>query len=144
MESPLSINTLQSLKSSYANVVAFFRLEENSCNFKLDCLSKWGAQLGINPIEVHRMLEGPSLQMFEKPTTSIDALSQVYDLVYMVFMDEMVEDIELELVSTYARSIGLESYVVNNILKAIVAAQLDGVSNELLRSDLLVHPEVYV
>ncbi|AHM61016.1 hypothetical protein D770_13810 [Flammeovirgaceae bacterium 311] len=144
MDSPVSINMLKSLKSSYNNVLAFFTKEENSCAYKLQCLVKWGFQLGIHKAELHRYMKDPALLRFEYPASHIDALSQVYDLVYMVYMDGVVEDIELEVVSEYASSIGLEAYVVNNLLKAMVAAQMDGTSDEVLRTDITEHPEVYV
>lgn len=144
MDSSVSISMLKGLKSSYTNVLAYFVQEENSCAYKLQCLVKWGFQLGIHKTELHRYMKDPALIRFQLPTTNIDALAQVYDLVYMVYMDGIVEDIELELVSEYASSIGLESHVVNNLLKAMVAAQMDGTPDEALRSDILVHPEVYV
>ncbi|WP_224995449.1 hypothetical protein [Cesiribacter sp. SM1] len=144
MDSSISISMLKGLKSSYINVLAFFTQEENSCAYKLQCLVKWGLQLGIHKAELHRYMKDPALIRFQAPNSNINALAQVYDLVYMVYMDGIVEDIELELVSEYASSIGLEAHVVNNLLKAMVAAQMDGTPDEALRSDILVHPEVYV
>lgn len=144
MNSPVTINSLHSLKSSFLNVLAYFTLEENSCAFKLECLLKWGNELGVSKAELHRLMKNPSLISFVVPATTIDALAQIYDLVYMVNMDGIVEDVELEVVSEYAAGIGLESCTVNNLLKAMVAAQLDGLTDEDLRSDIRLHPEMYV
>lgn len=144
MNSPESINSLSSLKRSYFNVLAFYMLDENSCADKLSCLLKWGAELSIAKVELHRLMKNPALLPYQAPETQIDALAQVYDLVYMVYMDGIIEDVELQVVSEYAGSIGLESCIVNNLLKALIAAQMDGVTDEALRSDIKVHPEVYV
>jgi hypothetical protein len=144
MNSPVSLNSLPSLKRSYFNVLAFFMLDENSCADKLSCLLKWGAELGVSRVELHRLMKNPALLPYQAPENQIDALAQTYDLVYMVYMDGIVEDVELQVVSEYASSIGLESCIVNNLLKALVAAQIDGITDEALRSDIIIHPEVYV
>ena len=146
MDLPQPANTLRSLRSSFSNILAYIIKEEVHCASKLDCLSKWGAQLGFHPAELHRLINTPAKLKYEAPETSIDALSQVYDLVHMVYMDGIVEDVELELVSLYASGVGLEAHVVNNLLKALVTAQIDGISDEAeaIRSDLKAHPEVYV
>lgn len=136
--------TLNALKHSFCNILAYV-VKEEQCNAKLDCLKKWAIQLGLHQLELHRLMSSPTLT-YQAPQNNIDALEQVYDLVYMVYMDGMIEDIELELVSSYAKGVGLEPFVVNNLLKALITAQLDGVSDEAtaIRSDIKVHPEVYV
>lgn len=144
MNLPLSLSTLEGLKGSYINVLAFIMQNENSCDSRLICLSKWGVQLGYQEEELLKLMHKPSSLVFKAPASNIDALAQIYDLVCMVYMDGIVEDIELDLVSVYADGIGLQSHVVNNLLKALVAAQLDGIPNEAIRSDIKVHPEVYV
>ncbi|EMR02417.1 hypothetical protein [Cesiribacter andamanensis] len=144
MNSSLTLTSLASLRKSYFNVLAFYMLDENSCADKLSCLLKWGAELEISKSELLRLMKNPSLLPYQSPESTIDALAQIYDLVYMVYMDGIVEDVELAVVTEYAAQLGLEPCTVNALLKALVAAQLDGVTNEALRSDIIVHPEVYV
>ena len=144
MDISISNSTLRSLKNSFANILAFVVQENGSDTQKITCLTKWGAQLGFRQAELHRLILSPSLLKYEAPANNIDALSQVYDLVYMVYMDGVIEDVELDLVSLYATGIGLEAYVVNDLLKALVSAQIDGIPNEEIRLDLKAHPEVYL
>lgn len=144
MQAPISSNTMRSLKASYKNILAYVLQETNTCEYQLNCLSKWGAQLGYRQAELHRMINAPGLTKYEAPASSTDALAQVYDMVYMVYMDGVIEDIELEVVSAFATGVGLEAFVVNNLLKALISAQIDGLPNEAIRSDIKIHPEVYV
>ena len=137
-----SVSAHDGLRNSFINILAFVMQNENSCDSRLICLSKWGTELGYQEEELQKLMFKPSSLVYKAPVSNIDALSQVYDLVCMVYMDGIVEDIELDLVSIYASGVGLEAHVVNNLLKALVAAQLDGIPNEAIRSDIKVHPEV--
>ena len=110
----------------------------------MQCLLKWGTQLNISKIELERIMAMPGLLNFEKPGKEGDALEQVYDLVYITYMDGVVEDVELQAISTYTKAIGMEPHVVNNLLKALVSASYDGVEDQEIRKDILSHPEVYV
>lgn len=145
MDSPAQASTLFSLRNSFRNILTYVVKEEEQCVSKLECLSKWGHQLGLDQTELHSLINDPAMR-YQAPSNSLDALEQVYDLVYMVYMDGIIEDVELELVSLYASGIGLEAHVVNNLLKALIAAQLDGVKNEAeaIRSDIKKCPEAYV
>ncbi|WP_236613973.1 hypothetical protein [Nafulsella turpanensis] len=109
----------------------------------MNCLFKWGLQLNIYKIELLRIRAMPALLSFEKPTRENEALEQVYDLVYMTYMDGIVEDVELEVINSFVKAIGMEPHVVNNMLKALVSASFDGVDDASLRKDILLHPEVY-
>ena len=110
----------------------------------MPCLLKWGMQLNIQKVELHRIMAMPGLLSFEKPDRESDALEQIYDLVYITYMDGIIEDVELQAISTYTKAIGMEPYVVNNILKALVSANYDGIQDMEIRKDILSHPEVYV
>lgn len=137
-------SVLNKLRKSYYNVFAFFLKEQNQDQHILSCLIKWGLSLNIHKIELLRIKAVPSLLSFEKPATTSEALEQVYDLLYLTNMDGVVEDVELEVVTHYSRAIGIEPYVVNNLLKALVSASYDGVGDNELRDDIKQHPEVYV
>ncbi|MDZ7607557.1 MAG: hypothetical protein U5K79_18660 [Cyclobacteriaceae bacterium] len=53
-------------------------------------------------------------------------LAHIFNLVYMVYLDDTVEDIELEVVTQFAEKIGFQSHIVNDLLKTIVTAPYDG------------------
>lgn len=110
----------------------------------MQCLLKWGRQLNIQKVDLHRIMAIPDMLGFEKPDKEGDALEQIYDLVYITYMDGIVEDVELQAISTYAKAIDLEPHVVNNLLKALISANYDGVEDAEIRKDILNHPEVYV
>lgn len=137
-------SALNKLRKSYYNVFAFFLKEQHQDTHIMDCLIKWGVALNIHKIELLRIKAVPNLLSFEKPANTSDALEQIYDLLYLTNMDGIVEDVELEVINQYSKLIGIEPYVVNNLLKALVSASYDGVEDSDLRNDIKRHPEVYV
>ena len=136
-------SSINKLRKSFYNVFAYFLSKEANKGI-MNCLFKWGLQLNIYKIELHRIQAMPALLSFEKPASEREALEQIYDLVYMTYMDGIVEDVELEVINYYVKAIGMEPHIVNNLLKALVSATYDGVGDQDLRKDILLHPEVYV
>lgn len=139
-----SDQSINRLRKSFYNILAYFLEEEKHNVHAMECLTKWGVELGIHKTELQRIIAIPGLLSFTKPERTTEGLEQIYDLLYMVNMDGIVEDIELSVINIYTPKIGLEPYVVNNLLKALVSASLDGINDKDLRKDINLHPEVYV
>ena len=141
-----SDQSINRMRKSFYNILALFLEEEKNNHQVLKCLIKWGVELGINEIALQRIIAIPGVLSFTKPDRTSDALEQIYDLLFMINMDDIVEDIELSVINIYTKKIGLEPHVVNvnNVLKALVSASLDGVNDSDLRDDIKHHPEVYV
>jgi hypothetical protein len=137
-------SSLSKLRKSFYNVYAYFLQEEKQDQNIMECLIKWGVALNISRIELLRLKGVPSLLNFEKPGKTNDALEHIYDLLYMTIMDNVVEDIELEVITQYSKAIGIEPFTVNNLLKALLSASFDGVQDSELREDIKKYPEIYV
>lgn len=131
------------LRISYYNILGYFLKQESKDPQILDCLHKWGLELGISELELKRLRINPASLRYERPQKITDKLQQVYDLVFMIYLDGVVEDIELTVASTYALATGLEAHVVNNLLKALVTAPDDETDINEVRTDIGQHPEFY-
>lgn len=125
----------QSVKSSFINIYILFLKEEPITTHLVDCLLKWGIQLDLNEQELNGMIKQRENFDFQMPTRQ-EAIEQIYDLVYMIYMDEVVEDAELQIATKYAEKLGFESHVVGDLLKAIVAAPGDGLDHHELKSEI--------
>jgi hypothetical protein len=126
----------QDVKKAFFNIFSFFLdTEPESVEFH-DCIYKWGIQLGVGKDVLDFFVSEPSTIKFEKPDTRLKALEQVYDLVYMIYLDGIVEDVELKVASKFAQSLGFEEYIVGELLKSIVTAPYDGISGREVRKEL--------
>ena len=126
----------QDVKKAFFNIFSFFlSTEPDSVEFH-DCIYKWGIQLGVGKDVLDFFVSEPSTIHFEKPETRLKSLEQVYDLVYMIYLDGIVEDVELKVASKFAQSLGFEQYIVGELLKSIVTAPYDGLSGSDVRKEL--------
>jgi len=126
----------QDVKKAFFNIFSFFISTEPDSKEFHDCIYKWGVQLGVGKDVLDFFVSEPSTIKFEKPDTQLKALEQVYDLVYMIYLDGIVEDVELIVASKFAQSLGFEQYIVGELLKSIVTAPYDGIPRSEVRKEL--------
>ncbi|MBT1704533.1 hypothetical protein [Chryseosolibacter indicus] len=120
----LTKEQIHSLTKSYLNILALFLDQENIESRFLRCLLKWGFQLKLNPEDLKRGID-ISLLKFSQPQEKIERLESIYHLVYMIYLDKVVEDIELEVATVYAERLGFKPDVVSELFKSIATADYD-------------------
>jgi hypothetical protein len=132
----LTKEQLHSVKKSYLNILALFLGREVIESKYLRCLLKWGFQLHLNPDDLKKANIDISSVKFTHPSEKIERLESIYHLVYMIYLDKVVEDVELEVATTYAKELGFKSEVVSELFKSIATADYD------LKKKRNVHREV--
>lgn len=134
----MNLNTeeLQSIKDSFFNILALFLSQEKIESKYVACLMKWSAQLNLSQQDLHK-IEGEFDRLtFQDAESKIEKMEAIYHLVHMIYMDNIVEDIELEVASVYATKLGFDSSVVGELFKAIATAPFDGNSTQAVRSNV--------
>jgi len=122
----LSKEELQSVKSSFFNILALFLGQEHIESKYVACLLKWSAQLNLSQEDLHK-IEGEFDKLtFHKLQSKVEKMEAIYHLVHMIYLDNIVEDIELEVASLYAQKLGFNSSIVGELFKAIATAPFDG------------------
>lgn len=121
----LNKEQLLSVKKSYFNILALFLGQDKIESRFLRCLLKWGFQLHLNPEDLkHSNVDISSLK-YTHPVEKVEGLESIYHLVYMIYLDEVVEDVELEVATIYARQLGFNDETVNELFKSIATAEYD-------------------
>ncbi len=119
----LTQEELKSIKASFFHIYNTFLDEGHLSKDYIGCLFKWGVQLHINENELDQLNAEEDVDKIKEKGVAIEHL---YNLVYMIYLDEKVEDIELKVVSEYAEKLGFKPHIVNDLLKNIVTAPYDG------------------
>ena len=125
------------IKESYFNLLAAFFEQENIKTPHARCLIKWGAQLGFNPQDIDDLGKGLVSSTFSFPKDKVAKLESVYHLVHMIYLDRIVEDIELEVASIYATRLGFKNSLVGDLFKSIATAEFDPSSPEDVRKEVI-------
>ena len=133
----LTQEQLNSVKKSYFNILALFLEKEKIESRYLRCLLKWGFQLHLNPHDLHHAQVDVSHLAFTEPGEKIDKLESIYHLVFMIYLDEVVEDVELEVATIYAEKLGFKPFVVGELFKSIATSEYDQIRSEGARAEIL-------
>lgn len=136
MDLPLNRDEYNSVRKSFFNIFALFIKVESINSQMMECIFKWGIQLGISRDELHFILNKPEAIQYVEPENQIEAIEHVYDIVYMIYLDGIVEDVELEVTMKYAENLGFKPHIVGDLLKAIVTAPHDGLDKTQVRKEL--------
>jgi hypothetical protein len=125
------------IKESYFNLLAAFFEQESIKTPHARCLIKWGSQLGINPQDIDDLGKGLVNSKFSFPKDEVAKLESVYHLVHMIYLDQIVEDVELEVASLYATRLGFKNGLVGDLFKSIATAEFDLSSPEDVRKEVI-------
>jgi hypothetical protein len=132
MKLPLNETEYRSVIQSYNNIFSTFSNDDSIPAFFEECIFKWGIQLGISKEDLRYIENNPETIRFIPPRDRKEALEQIYDLVYIIFLDEIIEDDELKVAMEYAKKLGFEPSIIGDLLKAMVTASHDTIR----RSDI--------
>lgn len=140
--SDFSGELLQSVKKSYLNILALFFEEEKIDTRYLRCLLKWGFQLGITPDDLKPSIDLSQLR-YTHPEEKLERLESIYHLVYMIYLDDVVEDVELEVATIYAQKLGFSSLLVSDLFKSIATADYDQAQPRDVRQEVMDFLKIY-
>jgi hypothetical protein len=112
------------VKKSYFNLLAVMMTSPTIESRYIRCLVKWGIQLGVNVADL-KELEITNATIPSDKTGRIEAL---YHLIYMIYLDKVVEDVELEVATAFAEKLGLQKELVGDLFKSIATLGYDNYS----------------
>jgi len=127
---------LLSVKQSYFNILSLFLGEENVQSKYVACLLKWSAQLKLTQKDLHHIEDNFDHLEFSIPQSKVDRMEAIYHLVHMIYLDNVVEDIELEVATIYASKLGFKGFIVGELFKAIATAPFDGKTTNEVRKEI--------
>lgn len=124
MTEELSKDQIASIRRSYFNILGLFLEKEYFESRFIRCLLKWGFQLQVTPDDLNKEKLDVATVSFRQPH-KVDRLETIYHLVYMIYLDKVVEDVELEVAAIYAEKLGFKPGVVSDLFKSIATAAYD-------------------
>jgi hypothetical protein len=111
-----------SVKKSYLHILRIFLNREEIKTKYMTCLLKWGMHLRLDKFDL-KDLDQADTFVGEDDETRAEA---IYHLVYMIYLDNKVEDVELEVASIYSEALGFNKTFVADLFKSLVTAPADG------------------
>jgi hypothetical protein len=137
MKKHLKKEHLSSVKKSYFNILGLFLGEDKMESRYLRCLLKWGFQLSLTPDDLRLANVHLETLSYLQPSEKVEKLEAIYHLVYMIYLDEVVEDVELEVATIFAETLGFRPSVVSDLFKSIATAVYDGSVERNVHAEVL-------
>ncbi len=128
---------LDSVKGSYFNILGLFLNSEKMQSRYLRCLLKWGFQLQLSPEDLRKSNVDFATLSYRQPAEKVAKLEAIYHLVYMIYLDDVIEDVELEVASIYAKALGFKPSIVSDLFKSIATLDFDGTTQRNVHSEVL-------
>jgi hypothetical protein len=129
--SNLEDSQYRSIKASFFHIYHTFIRDGYLSKDLVSCLFKWAIQLHLAEEDIAELT---AAQGEEGSADKNRNLEHLFNLVYMIYLDERVDDVELTVLSKYAEKLGFEPHIVNDLLKDIVTAPYDGCDLNGLKS----------
>ena len=132
----LSKEEINSLKKSFMNILALFFKKPTIETRYVACLMKWSTQLELSIQDLHKIEENFDHLDFKPLAVKEEKLEAIFNLIHMIYLDNIVEDIELEVATIYAKELGFKEELVDELFKAIATAPYDGKSTLDVREEI--------
>lgn len=132
----LTAEESDSIKKSLQNIYALFLSQDSIKPQYITCLIKWGIQLKLNNEEITSIINNVDKDSFVIPKDKVTVIQSIYDLVHLIYLDDKVEDLELEVATVYTQALGYKPHLVGDILKTILTAPYDGLKDESIREEI--------
>ena len=143
MNPTLDKQHLITVKGSYFNILALFLGQEKIYSRFLRCLLKWGFQLHLSPEDLSKANVDLSHLQFAHPGDKVVKLESIYHLVYMIYLDAVVEDVELEVATIYAVQLGFKPSIVSDLFKSIATEVYDDAAERNVRQEVMDFLKLY-
>lgn len=137
MSTTLTKDQLASIRESYFNILALFLEKEVIESRFVRCLLKWGFQLDLSPEDLVIPTPRDLNTISFKAPDRVEKLEAIYHLVYMIYLDKVVEDVELEVAIIYAARLGFKGEVVSELFKSIATVDYDQSNPYTVRQEVI-------
>ena len=139
----LTKEQIHSVKKSYLNILALFLGQDKLESKYLRCLLKWGFQLHLNPDDLRQANIDITSMQFTHPEEKLHRLEAIYHLVCMIYLDKVVEDVELEVATIYAKQLGFKTSLVRELFQSIATADYDRTKPRNVQQEVMDFIKVY-
>ena len=115
----LTKEELESVRNSYLNILTLLLRDDKVDTRYVGCLIKWAVQLQLEGSDLTDVETNFNKLVFNMPATPGEKLDAIFDLVHMIYLDNIAEDIELEIATKYAEQLGFQKHTVGEIFQSL-------------------------
>jgi hypothetical protein len=124
------------VKSHFANLCQLALADAFVTKDELEYLNKLCSNFNLDKEDFDYIMDNAYSIPFYAPKTSMERLEQIYDLVRMVLIDDIIDERKVFLCVEVAEKLGFKAHVVGDLIKALVNVNEETGEDTLLEDDL--------
>jgi hypothetical protein len=126
------------IKSHFANLCQLAMADAILNKKETEYLNDLCKQYGLTKNDFDEIMDNAYSIEFVSPETPLARLEQMYDLVRMVLMDEIIDERKVQLCVKVAKSLGFGPQIVGDLIKALVTVEDTGGEDDFGLEDLKI------
>lgn len=107
-------------KEHFKNLIKVALADGNVDKQELEMLHRFGRKMGFTDPEIDNLIDAAGTWSFNPPYELAKRFEQLYDIVKMVLADNIIDENEMKLASTYAIKLGFEQKEIDNLLQLLI------------------------
>jgi len=120
------------LMNLFTIAIADNNVDPNELNF----LYQIGIENGITQEQIDEIIANPQKQRFVLPTSPIDAITQLYDIITMVLIDKKIHPFEVSFSKSFALKLGISEIIIDELIEKLIEEISSGRSKESIISEI--------
>jgi hypothetical protein len=114
-------------RNHFLNLFSVAIADNNIDPKELDYLYNLGLARGFDKEEIDDVIANPHKIRFVKPTTLLEAIEQLYELIGMLLSDEIIHPHEVDLCKAFAKKMDFKEEIIDELIEKLIEETRAGV-----------------
>lgn len=120
----------------FINLFAVALADNNLEPKEITYLYELGIEKGLSREEIDDIISNPHKARFVKPSTMIEAIDQLFDLIQMVLRDGRIHPHEVDLCKSFAKRFGINKEIIDDLIEKLIEEVQSGKTKQTLIDEL--------
>lgn len=120
----------------FINLFSMAIADNNLDPSELKFLYELGLEKGLTIEQIDDIITNPHKARFVKPTSILEAINQLYDIVHMVTIDGKIHPHEVDLCKLFAKRFDINEEIIDELIEKLIDEILSGVNKENLLNEI--------
>lgn len=131
------METIESMhRHHFMNLFSVAIADNNLDPTELKFLYELGIEKGLTKEQIDDIIANPHKARFIKPSSLLDAIDQLYDIVQMVLQDGKIHPHEVDLCKSFAKRFDIKEEIIDELIEKLIEEVRSGVCKEKLINEL--------
>jgi uncharacterized tellurite resistance protein B-like protein len=119
-------------RNFFMNLFSVAIADNNIDPSEIRFLYELGIERGLTKEQIDEIIANPHKARFIKPSTLIEIIEQLYDIVRMILQDGIIHPHEVEICKSFAKRFEVKEEIIDELIEKLIEEVRKGVTKEVL------------